>query len=293
MRSLSLPGSRSLILGGAPVVMGIVNVTPDSFFGESRAVDPKGAAERGFACLAEGAAIVDFGAESTRPGSSPVSPEEELHRLIPAIRAFRGRSDAILSIDTRRASVARAALAEGADIINDIGALGEPGMAKAVAEARAAVVLMHMRGEPATMQEAPAYADCAIEVRDFLAGRVGLALDAGISPERIVLDPGIGFGKTLAHNLDLLNRLYLLAETGYPVLVGLSRKRFVGELTGKPAEERLAGSLGAACFAWLRGAEIFRVHDVAATVDALAVFAASFGGDRQAREPIQASRRDE
>ena len=283
MRCLSLPGSRSLALGGAPAVMGIVNVTPDSFFGASRALDPAAAAERGLACLAEGAAIVDFGAESTRPGSAPVSPEEELRRLIPAIREFRRRSDAVLSVDTRRALVARAALAEGADIVNDVGALGDPGMAAAVAEAGAAVVLMHMRGEPATMQEAPAYADCAAEVRDFLAGRVRLALDAGVAPERIVLDPGIGFGKTLAHNLDLLDRLYLLAETGYPVLAGLSRKRFVGELTGKPAEGRLAGSLGAACAAWLRGADIFRVHDVAATVDALAVFAASCGGKRWMR----------
>jgi dihydropteroate synthase len=153
-------------------------------------------------------------------------------------------------------------------------------MAAAVAEARAAVVLMHMLGEPATMQEEPTYADCAAEVRDFLARRVRLALDAGVLPERVILDPGVGFGKTLAHNLDLLDRLYLLAETGYPVLVGLSRKRFVGELTGKPAEGRLPGSLGAACAAWLRGADIFRVHDVAATVDALAVFAASCGGKR-------------
>ncbi|MCE1195182.1 dihydropteroate synthase [bacterium] len=280
MRYLSLPGSRSLALGGTPAVMGIVNVTPDSFFGESRAADPVAAAERGLACLAEGAAIVDFGAESTRPGSSPVSPEEEFRRLIPAIREFRRRSGAVLSVDTRRASVARAALAEGADIVNDIGALGDPGMAEAVAEAGAAVVLMHMRGEPATMQEAPVYGDCAAEVRDFLAERVRLALAAGVAPERIVLDPGVGFGKKLEHNLDLLDRLYLLAETGYPVLVGLSRKRFVGELTGKPVEGRLAGSLGAACAAWLRGADIFRVHDVAATVDALAVFAASCGQER-------------
>ena len=283
MHCLSLPGSRSFALGGAPAVMGIVNVTPDSFFGASRALDPAAAAERGLACLAEGAAIVDFGAESTRPGSAPVSPEEELRRLIPAIREFRRRSDAVLSVDTRRAVVARAALAEGADIVNDVGALGDPGMAAAGAEAGAAVVRRALRGETATKEEAPAYADCAAEVRDFLAGRVRLALDAGVAPERIVLDPGIGFGKTLAHNLDLLDRLYLLAETGYPVLAGLSRKRFVGELTGKPAEERLAGSLGAACAAWLRGADIFRVHDVAATVDALAVFAASCGGKRWMR----------
>jgi len=218
-----------------------------------------------------------------------VDPEEEKRRLIPAIRQFRQQSDAIISVDTRRADVARAALDEGADIINDIGALGDPGMASAVAAAGAAVVLMHMRGDPATMQANPVYADCAVEVRDFLLGSVREALAAGISRASILLDPGIGFGKQLSHNVDLLRRLYLLTESDYPVLVGLSRKRFIGELTGKTVEERLAGSLGAACAAWMRGADIFRVHDVAATKDALTVFEASGWVDRR---PEKSMRRD-
>jgi len=282
-RCLSLPGSRTLELGLRPVIMGIVNVTPDSFFGESRRSDPVQAAERALALAEEGADILDFGAESTRPGSEPVSPEEEARRLIPAIRQFRKRSKALLSVDTRRADVARAALDEGADIINDIGALGAAGMAEAVARYGAAVILMHMRGEPATMQSDPYYGDCAVEVRDFLLASAGKALDAGIPHSCIILDPGIGFGKLLAHNLDLLRRLSLLTDCGYPVLVGLSRKRFVGEITGQAVEGRLAGSLGAACAAWAQGADIFRVHDVAATRDALGVFAAA----RQKREEGQ------
>lgn len=273
-RYLSLPDSRFLELGLRPVIMGIVNVTPDSFFGASRRADPAMAAERALALVAEGADIVDFGAESTRPGASFVDAEEEKRRLIPALRAFRKQSDAPLSVDTRRADVARAALDEGADIINDVGALGDAGMAEAAAAAGAAVVLMHMRGEPATMQADPHYEDCAAEVRDFLLAAADKALAAGLKPENIVFDPGIGFGKNLAHNLDALKRLYLLSDCGYPVLVGLSRKRFIGEITGKAVEDRLAGSLGAACAAWERGADIFRVHDVAATKDALLVFAA-------------------
>lgn len=273
-RFLSLPGSRTLELGLRPAIMGIVNVTPDSFFGDSRRPDPILAAERALALVQEGADILDFGAESTRPGSEPVSPGEEARRLIPAIREFRKRSKALLSVDTRRAEVARAALDEGADMINDIGALRAAGMADAVARSGAAIVLMHMRGEPATMQGDPVYADCAVEVRDFLLGAARTALDAGIAASSIILDPGIGFGKLLEHNLDLLRRLSLITDCGYPVLVGLSRKRCIGELTGQPVEGRLAGSLGAACAAWAQGVDIFRVHDVAATRDALRVFSA-------------------
>jgi len=286
-RCLSLPGSRSLELGLRPILMGIVNVTPDSFYGESRRLDPLEAAERALALIGEGADILDFGAESTRPGSEAVDPEEEACRLIPAIRHFRKMSDAILSVDTRRADVARAALDEGADIINDIGALGDPGMAKAAAGAGAAVVLMHMRGAPATMQASPRYDDCAVEVRDFLLSAAAKALEAGIRPDAIILDPGIGFGKQLEHNLDLLNRLHLLTGSGYPVLVGLSRKRFVGDLTGKPVEDRLPGSLGAACASWIRGADIFRVHDVAETRDALMVFDAATRAGQKAGESLR------
>jgi len=287
-RLLSLPGKRTLELGIRPLVMGIVNITPDSFFGESRRPDPIEAAERAAALVAEGADILDFGAESTRPGSLAVDSDEEKRRLIPAIKELRKISSAILSIDTRHADVARIALDAGADIINDISALDDPVMASVIADAGAGAVLMHMKGNPSNMQENPVYRDCAAEVRDSLLAVVRKALDSGVSPESIILDPGIGFGKLLAHNLDLLERLYLLAESGYPVLVGLSRKRFVGELTGKAVEGRLAGSLGAACAAWAAGADILRVHDVAATRDALLVFDAAGGG--KARQENKARR---
>ncbi|HEY9053631.1 MAG TPA: dihydropteroate synthase [Rectinemataceae bacterium] len=273
-RNLSLPSGRILELGDSPCIMGIVNVTPDSFFADSRRIDPAAAAERGLELEAEGAAILDFGAESTRPGSLPIAEEEEAARLLPAIREFRRRSNAVLSVDTRHGSVARAALDAGADIINDISALADPDMARIAAAGGAALVLMHMRGEPSTMQEKPSYDDCATEVRAFLLAAAAKALDAGVLPQAIVLDPGIGFGKTLEHNLELLGALPLLAECGYPVLVGLSRKRMIGELTGRAVEERSPGSIGGACAAWALGADIVRVHDVAATRDALRVFSA-------------------
>ena len=265
-------------MGVRPLVMGIVNITTDSFFDESRRPDPVQAAERAAALAGEGADILDFGAESTRPGSAAVEPEEEKRRLIPAIREFRKISSAVLSVDTRHAEVARAALDAGADVINDVSALKDPAMASVIAAGGAGAVLMHMLGDPSTMQENPRYGDCAAEVRDFLLAAARKALDSGVRPGSIVLDPGIGFGKLLAHNLDLLKRLYLLVESGYPVLVGLSRKRFVGELTGKAVEGRLAGSIGGACASWAAGADIFRVHDVAATRDALLVFEAAGGG---------------
>lgn len=275
---LPLPAGRVLPLGGEPCVMGIVNVTPDSFFAQSRAMDPRAAADRALGMLEEGAAVLDFGAESTRPGSRALDPEEEIRRLLPALKAFRRESGAPVSVDTRHARTALACLDEGADIINDISGLGDEDMAAAAASRKAGLVLMHMQGDPATMQESPRYGDCAVEVRDFLLGRVGRALEAGVDPKAIILDPGIGFGKTLGHNLDLLSRLHLLVETGYPVLVGLSRKRFVGELTGRDVPDRLPGSLGAACAALAKGAAIFRVHDVAPTVEALKVFSASWTG---------------
>lgn len=271
-RILSLPGKRSLVLSERPLIMGIVNLTPDSFFPGSRAPEPEKAVERALALLEEGADILDFGAESTRPGSAPVDSDEEIKRLIPALRAFRARSGAVLSVDTRRATVARAALEEGADIVNDIAALSDPDMASLVARSGAGLVLMHMLGEPSTMQANPEYVDCAGEVAAYLRAAAARALDAGIPEDSIILDPGIGFGKTLEHNLDLIKRLYLIAECGYPVLVGLSRKRFIGQITGKPVEQRLSGSLGAACAAWMNGADIIRVHDVGETKDALRLF---------------------
>lgn len=272
---MSLPGGRTIDASRGPLVMGIVNLTPDSFFPESRTPDVGAAVQRALTLLSEGADIIDFGAESTRPGSIEVPESEEIRRLIPVLRAFRARSSAIVSIDTRHAGTARAALADGADIVNDISAMQDPAMIEAVAGTGASVVLMHMRGDPQHMQENPVYGDCALEVRDFLVGRANALLAAGLKPSQIILDPGLGFGKNLEHNLDIMRRLYLFVECGYPVLVGVSRKRMIGEITGKPVGERLAGSLGAACAACAQGAAIIRVHDVAATKDALAVFMAT------------------
>jgi len=278
-RAISLPRGRELSLSSGPLVMGIVNVTPDSFFSPSRRESAISAATAALAMEAQGAAIIDVGGESTRPGSDYVEEPEELERVVPAIAAIRARSGIPLSVDTRRASVAAAALDAGADMVNDITALyGDPAMLGVVAAKGAAVVLMHMQGEPKTMQLSPSYADCALEVRDFLARAASRARAAGIGEARILVDPGIGFGKTLADNLELLARLDVVADLGYPVLAGLSRKAFVGAITGKDAEGRLAGSLGAACAAYARGARVFRVHDVAATVDALAAYVAVVGG---------------
>jgi dihydropteroate synthase len=259
--------------------MGIVNVTPDSFFPRSRSSSAAEAAEAALAMEAQGAAIVDLGGESTRPGSGGVDEGEELERVVPAVAAIRARSDLPVSVDTRKATVARAALEAGADIVNDVSALRyDPAMRALVAASGALAILMHMKGEPRTMQVGPAYADCAVEVRDFLAESTAAAVTAGLARARILVDPGFGFGKRLEDNLDLLSRLRLIAELGYPVVVGLSRKSFIGALAGKGVEDRLAGSLGAACAAYAQGALIFRVHDVGETVDALAVFAAGGAG---------------
>ena len=284
VRILSLPSGRTIRLGAEPCIMGIVNCTPDSFWQGSRAPDPVAARDAALAQLDEGAAIVDFGAESTRPGSAPVTEEEELARLIPAIRAFRKSSNAPVSVDTRHGPVARAALAEGADIVNDIAALADPESARAAREYGAAVVLMHMRGEPATMQAAPEYADCAAEVAGFLRAAAERALAAGIPRNRIVLDPGIGigFGKNMDHNLDIFRRLDLLLALGYPILIGHSRKRFIADITSRHGglaapSARLPGSLGAGIAAWLSGADMLRVHDVAATRESIAVFSACRG----------------
>lgn len=283
-RAIALPRGRELSLSSGPLVMGIVNVTPDSFFSPSRRESAISAAEAALAMEAQGAAIIDVGGESTRPGSDYVGEEEELERVVPAIESIRARSGITMSVDTRRSSVAAAALDAGADIINDITALyGDPAMIGVVLAKCAAIVLMHMQGEPKTMQLSPSYIDCAAEVRDFLAKAASRARAAGIGENRILVDPGIGFGKALSDNLELLSRLDAVADLGYPVLAGLSRKTFVGAITGKDAEDRLAGSLGAACAAYERGARVFRVHDVAATVDALAVYAAIFNHEAERR----------
>ncbi|HUX38215.1 MAG TPA: dihydropteroate synthase [Rectinemataceae bacterium] len=277
MEKLPLPRGRVLALEPF-AVMGVLNTTPDSFHAASRRTTLAAAREAALAMLASGAAIIDIGGESTRPGSAPVDEAEELERVIPAIEALRRESDAAISVDTRKAAVWKAALDAGADILNDVSALRDSPEAGALAaKAGAPVVLMHMKGEPATMQEAPYYDDCPSEVRSFLLDAAARALAAGVPAERIVLDPGIGFGKRLEDNLALLSALDSLRDLGYPLLVGLSRKGFVGSLTGKPVEGRLAGSLGAAAAAWTLGARIFRVHDVAETRDLLLVLSSILG----------------
>jgi dihydropteroate synthase len=261
-----------------PRIMGILNVTPDSFSDGGRWLDPDAAVRRGVELVAEGADILDIGGESTRPGAAEVPADEELRRVTPVIEALARQVAVPLSVDTRRSLVARAALAAGAAIVNDVSALGDPEMAAVVRAAGAGVVLMHMRGTPADMQRAPQYEDVVAEVRAFLAVRIEVAAAAGIGRERIVIDPGLGFGKTTAHNLALLGALERLALLA-PVLVGASRKRFIGELTGAPVDGRLAGSLTVAVWSVLRGAAILRVHDVAATRAAVRMAGALCGGD--------------
>ncbi|HEX8988034.1 MAG TPA: dihydropteroate synthase [Rhodocyclaceae bacterium] len=256
-----------------PLLMGIVNLTPDSFSGDGVGSDADRAIAHAHAQLEAGAQILDLGAESTRPGAAPVGASEEISRLLPVLRALRDVG-VPLSVDTMKAEVMRASLAEGADIINDVAALCSPGAMEAVAASNAAVCLMHMQGEPRTMQHAPRYGDVVGEVATFLRDRAAACVSAGIARERIVVDPGFGFGKTLEHNLALLRGLERLQELGFPVLAGLSRKSMLGAITGKPVPDRTAASVAAALLAAEHGAAIVRVHDVAATRDALAVLAA-------------------
>jgi dihydropteroate synthase len=249
--------------------MGVVNVTPDSFSDGGRFLDASAAVAHARRLASEGADILDIGGESTRPGAAPVSEEEELQRILPVLRALQ---DLPVSVDTRRPSVMRAALELGASMINDVNALSAPGALEAVASSDCGVCLMHKKGEPATMQRDPHYEDVVREVRDFLDQRIGAAMAAGVAPERVVVDPGFGFGKTASHNLALLKHLRELSE--FPLLVGLSRKSTVGKITGRPVEERLAGSLAMALLALQNGAAILRVHDVKETKDVVAVWQA-------------------
>ncbi len=256
-----------------PVVMGIVNVTPDSFSDGGRFLDTAAAIARGRRMIAEGAVLVDVGGESTRPGASPVAEAVELARVLPVVESLA--TDGIpVSVDTRRPGVMRAAIDAGAVMINDVCALTSPGAIETCAAGGVAVCLMHMRGDPATMQQQPAYHDVLGEVRDFLADRASACVAGGIATDRIVLDPGFGFGKTLAHNLALLRGLPALVAAGYPVLAGLSRKAMLGALTGRSVDQRMAASIAAAVLAVAGGAAIVRVHDVAETVDALKVWQA-------------------
>jgi dihydropteroate synthase len=261
-----------------PLVMGVLNVTPDSFSDGGRHADAGAAVARGLELAAEGAAIIDVGGESTRPGAAPVPVEDELRRVIPVIRGLAGQGRVLLSVDTSQPEVMRQAVDAGARLINDVRALQLPGALQAAALSGAGVCLMHMQGDPRTMQQRPEYGDVVNEVKAMLAARVQACVAAGIAPERLCLDPGIGFGKLLAHNLELLRRLPELGTAGLPLLVGVSRKSLLRELTGRAVGERLAGSVALAAIAVLRGAHIVRAHDVAATYDALRVAAALRGG---------------
>jgi len=256
--------------------MGVVNVTPDSFSDGGRFLEPGAAVAHAMALIEEGAHILDVGAESSRPGAQGVSAGEELSRLMPVLEGLRG-CPVPVSVDTTKPEVMRAAIAAGASMINDIGALRAPGAIDAVAASGAAVCLMHMQGEPRTMQKEPRYGDVASEVAAFLEERVTAAAAGGIARERIAIDPGFGFGKSVAHNFELLRRLDRIAGIGPPVVAGWSRKSTLGAVTGRAADDRLAASLAAALLAVQRGARIVRVHDVAATRDALAVLAAFDG----------------
>ena len=258
-------------------VMGILNVTPDSFHDGGRHADLAGALAHARQMAADGADVIDVGGESTRPGAAPVPEAEELRRVVPVIEALAGEG-LLVSADTRRPAVMRAAIAAGAAMINDVGALTAPGALDVLAGSDAAICLVHMQGEPGTMQRAPHYGDVVGEVRAFLLARARACEDAGIARERIVVDPGFGFGKTLAHNLALLRALPELATAGYPVLAGLSRKSSLGTITGRAVEERMPASLAAALTAVARGAAIVRVHDVRETVDALKVWRAVLQG---------------
>lgn len=258
-------------------IMGVVNVTPDSFSDGGRYLDPAAAVAHALTLEAEGAAILDVGGESTRPGATPVSAEEERRRVLPVIEGVVGRgTQAQISIDTSKAPVAAAALAAGASFVNDVSALrADPEMADVVAGAPADCCLLHMRGDPRTMQDDPRYEDVVDEVKWFLEDRIGFAVSRGVAEERLLVDPGIGFGKTAQHNLELLRRLDELASLGRPIVIGTSRKSFLGRLTGRPVEERVAATVATNVLAYERGASVFRVHDVAPIHDALAVAAAT------------------
>lgn len=256
--------------------MGIVNLTDDSFSGDGLRGQAANAVAQGLRMVEEGADLLDLGAESSRPGAEPVSAQQEADRLLPVIEALRG-CGVPLSVDTVKPDIMTAALTAGADMINDIAALRAPGAIEAVAASNAAVCLMHMQGEPRTMQSDPRYGDVVAEVASFLDARVAACTAAGIDKNRIVIDPGIGFGKTLAHNLALLRHLDRLAASGLPVLAGISRKSMLGVITGRPVVERMPASIAAALLAVRRGATVVRVHDVAATRDALLVLRAIEG----------------
>lgn len=258
----------------SPAVMGILNVTPDSFSDGGRFRDLDAARRQAESMAADGAALIDIGGASTRPGAEDVSEQQELERVIPVIEAVRAVVDLPISVDTSKAGVMREAIANGAAMVNDVFALQGDGAMTAVADLAVPVCLMHMQGQPRTMQQDPQYADIAADVSAFLAMRVAKCIAAGIAAERIIVDPGFGFGKSQAHNVELLANLRKLQALGRPILVGLSRKSMLGDLTGRDIHERLSASVAAAVVAVMHGARIVRAHDVRETVDALQVVGA-------------------
>lgn len=273
-------GTRRLTFGRRPSVMGIVNVTPDSFSDGGRHLDPTAAVDTALRMEDDGAAVVDIGGESTRPYSDPVSADEEIARVLPVIRRLRGRLAIPISIDTSKAAVAEAAIAAGAEIINDVTGLdGDPEMAAVARRHRVGVCVMHMRGTPQTMQDDPAYEDVVREIGDYLLARREDCLAKGIPHQRICLDPGIGFGKTHAHNLQLLRSVGRFVRLGSPLLIGHSRKGFIAHVLGDKQADRTAGTLAVSLAVARQGAHLLRVHDVRETVDGLKLFEASGGLD--------------
>jgi len=268
-----------LELGPRTVVMGIVNVTPDSFSGDGKHSDADAALERAEGMLRAGAEIIDIGGESTRPGAAEVDPVEELRRVLPVVQGLKRRLDTRVSVDTRRASVARATLDAGADMINDVSALRDPGMLPLLCERQTPVVLMHMRGEPRTMQRDTRYRNLTETLHGYLDDRVKSAIAGGLSGDKILVDPGVGFGKSVEGSLTILRRLPELRGVGRPILIGASRKTFIGEILGLPVEQRLEGSLAVAAYASAQGAHVLRVHDVEATVRAVRMIDALRGLD--------------
>jgi dihydropteroate synthase len=268
---MQLHHARGVLDLDAPVVMGVLNVTPDSFSDGGRYDDPGRALDHALRLRDEGATFIDVGGESTRPGARAVDEQEELARVLPVVRRIAQHSDVLVSVDTSSPLVAAACLDAGAVLINDIRAAHRDGLIEAAASRGAAVCLMHMLGEPGTMQAAPSYEDVVAEVRAFLAERVAACERAGIEAQRLLLDPGFGFGKRVSHNLQLLAALPTLATLGLPLLVGLSRKSLLGALTGRGVDDRLAGSVALAALATHAGAQVIRAHDVAATLDAVKV----------------------
>ena len=274
MTKLTLPRGRGIDLS-TPQVMGILNVTPDSFSDGGQHNELDSAVKKAMQMLEQGASIIDIGGESTRPGAADVAEQEEIQRVVPVIEAIRKQSDCVISIDSSKAQVMKAAIEAGADIINDVRALQEPGALEIAAQLDVPVCLMHMQGKPRDMQNAPHYDDVTADVMAFLAQRAQACIDVGIKAQHIIVDPGFGFGKSLAHNYELLNNVSQLHKLGYPVLTGLSRKSMFGQLLDREADERLAASLAGALICMQQGAQIIRVHDVKETTDIKKVFLAT------------------